>query len=155
MLLSELITIERILPRMSAATRDEAIAELAALVAAARGEEIQRRVAQVLGDRERLASTGIGNGIAIPHGKLDLMGELVVGLGRSEAGVDFFAVDGQPVHVFFVLLAPETSTNVHLKALARISKLCRSAGFLASLRQAGDAAQMHALLVQEEGRLKP
>ena len=84
---------------------------------------------QVLLDREKLGSTGIGEGIAIPHGKLPELDQVVAVFARSVEGVDFDSMDGSPVHLFFLLLAPENSASMHLKALARISRLLKDASF--------------------------
>ena len=84
---------------------------------------------KVLEERELLASTAIGDGIAIPHGKLDSVGRLVGALGRAVAGIEFDSIDGKPTHLVFMLVAPASSTGIHLKALARLSRLFRDAGF--------------------------
>ncbi|PIP35164.1 MAG: PTS fructose transporter subunit IIA [Desulfobacterales bacterium CG07_land_8_20_14_0_80_52_14] len=80
---------------------------------------------KILMDRERLGSTGIGGGIAIPHGKMKGLDTLILGFGLSRKGVDFESMDNRPSHIFFLLLTPENSTGVHLKLLARISKLLK------------------------------
>jgi PTS system nitrogen regulatory IIA component len=88
--------------------------------------------AAVLGallEREKLGSTCIGEGIAIPHGKLAGLGDLIAAFGRSGEGVEFNSLDGKPVHIFFLLMAPENSAGQHLKALAKISRMLRDADF--------------------------
>ena len=90
----------------------------------------------VLLEREKLGSTGIGDGIAIPHGKLAGLDEMVVAFGRSREGIDFEAMDGKPVHLFFLLMAPENSAGQHLKALAKISRMLKDAGFRKNLLEA-------------------
>ena len=90
----------------------------------------------VLLERERLGSTGIGDGIAIPHGKLSGLEEMVVSFGRSREGIAFEAMDGKPVHLFFLLMAPENSAGQHLKALAKISRMLKDANFRKSLLEA-------------------
>ena len=87
------------------------------------------QIAEVLMGREQLGSTGIGGGIAIPHGKLDLVDDIVVGFGLSRNGVEYDSLDNKPVHIFFVLLTPENSTGGHLKVLAQISKLLKMDSF--------------------------
>ena len=106
---------------------------------------------QVLLDREKLGSTGIGEGIAIPHGKLPRLENVVAVFARSKEGVDFEAMDGAPVHLFFLLMAPENSASLHLKALARISRMLRSrAGFRDELMNATDVDHLYQLIEQED-----
>jgi len=109
-------------------------------------------LAKVLMERERLASTAIGEGVAIPHGKLDAVGKLVACVGRSTKGVDFESMDGHPTQLFFVLVAPENSTGVHLKALARISRLFKDPSFRTRLIAAPDAAEMYRIIADEDAR---
>ena len=84
-----------------------------------------KEMVQVLMERERLGSTGIGGGIGIPHGKLKNLDKLVLGFGLSREGVDFESMDGRPTHIFFLLITPEHSTDLHLKLLARVSRLLK------------------------------
>jgi len=84
---------------------------------------------EVLLEREKLGSTGIGDGIAIPHGKLPGLENLIVSFGRSHTGIDFDSLDGKPVHIFFLLMAPENSAGQHLKALAKISRMLKEEEF--------------------------
>lgn len=90
----------------------------------------------VLLERERLGSTGIGEGIGIPHGKMKDLEDLVLGFGRSRDGVDFESMDGQPTRIFFLLITPEKSTGLHLKVLARISKILKEESFKEKLLNA-------------------
>jgi PTS system nitrogen regulatory IIA component len=107
---------------------------------------------KVLEEREQLASTAIGDGIAIPHGKLDVVGQLVGALGRSRAGIEFDSIDGKPTHLVFMLVAPSNSTGVHLKALARLSRLFRDADFRQRLLNADDAAAMYRIIADEDAK---
>lgn len=91
---------------------------------------------KVLMERERLGSTGIGGGIGIPHGKLRKLDDLMLGFGLSRRGVDFESMDGRPTHIFFLLLTPESSAGLHLKLLARISRLLKNEDFKAQLMHA-------------------
>lgn len=111
--------------------------------------EVLRRV---LEERELLASTAIGDGIAIPHGKMDAVGRLVGALGRARAGIEFESIDGKPTHLVFMLVAPASSTGVHLKALARLSRLSRDADFRARLLEAPDAVAMYQAIVDEDSK---
>jgi nitrogen PTS system EIIA component len=107
---------------------------------------------RVLEERELLASTAIGDGIAIPHGKLDSVGHLVGALGRAVQGIDFDSIDGKPTHLVFMLVAPTSSTGVHLKALARLSRLFRDADFRQRLLVAPSAAAMYQVIVEEDAK---
>ena len=102
--------------------------ELAAPVASAAGATKDQLV-KVLMERERLGSTGIGGGIGIPHGKLKNLESLLLGFGLSRQGVNFESMDGRPTHIFFLLLTPEDSAGIHLKLLARISRMLKNDDF--------------------------
>jgi PTS system nitrogen regulatory IIA component len=98
---------------------------------------------EVLLDREKLGSTGIGDGIAIPHGKLKGLDSLVIAFGRSHDGIDFDSIDGKPVHIFFLLMAPESSTGQHLKALAKISRMLKDPEFRSNLMSAKSTEELY------------
>jgi PTS system nitrogen regulatory IIA component len=146
---------ELIVPQLSAHEKSAVIRELADHLAAhvSGPQKIDREVlAKVLLERERLASTAIGEGVAIPHGKLDAVGKLVACVGRAPEGVDFDSMDGRPTHLFFVLVAPENSTGVHLKALARISRLFKDPEFRTRLMQAKDAQEIFRVIADEDAK---
>jgi PTS system nitrogen regulatory IIA component len=146
---------ELIVPQLQAHEKSAVIRELADHLAAhvAGPQKIDREVlAKVLLERERLASTAIGEGVAIPHGKLDAVGKLVAVVGRAPEGVDFDSMDGRPTHLFFVLVAPENSTGVHLKALARISRLFKDPEFRTRLMQAKDGAEIFKVIADEDAK---
>lgn len=105
---------------------------------------------RVLMDRERLGSTGIGSGIGIPHGKLKDLESLILGFGLSKKGVDFESMDGSPTHIFFLLVTPENSTGVHLKLLARISKILKNETFREKLLKANDSDEIYSIIMEEE-----
>jgi nitrogen PTS system EIIA component len=94
---------------------------------------------KVLLERERLGSTGIGGGIGIPHGKLRGLASLILGFGLSRQGVDFESMDGRPTHIFFLLLTPENSAGLHLKLLARLSRLLKNDDFKRNLMRASSS----------------
>jgi PTS system nitrogen regulatory IIA component len=152
MQLADVLTVERVAPEMRSTSKKEALEELSGLLAGADAPELRQPIARVLAERERLASTAIGDEVAIPHGKLDAVGRLVLGLARSREGIDFESVDGKPTRLFFVLVAPENSTGVHLKALARISRLCKEPLFRAQLLQAASAEEMYHVLCEEDAK---
>ena len=111
--------------------------ELAGLITRVHEEINPESVARALLDRERIMSTAVGDGVAIPHAKTSAVDQIVACLGVSPRGIDFDADDGSRTHIFFTLLAPENSTGEHLKVLARISRLCQDALFRKQLREAG------------------
>jgi PTS system nitrogen regulatory IIA component len=104
----------------------------------------------VLLEREELGSTGIGDGIAIPHGKVHKIDRLVVSCARSIEGVDFQSMDGKPTHIVFLLIAPENSAGVHLKALARISRLLKDGDFRRSLMEANTSEEIYDIIITED-----
>lgn len=110
------------------------------------------KLVQILMKRESLGSTGIGQGVAIPHGKADCVDRLVAAFGVSRAGVPFDALDGEPVTLFFLLVAPEDSAGPHLKALARISRLLKDKHFRDSLRVAKDEKTLAKIIRDEDER---
>ncbi|MCB2226383.1 MAG: PTS sugar transporter subunit IIA [Desulfarculaceae bacterium] len=105
---------------------------------------------EVLVEREKLGSTGIGDGIAIPHGKMVGLNELMLTFGRSRAGVDFDSLDGKPAHLFFLVVAPDNSAGTHLKALARISRLLKSNAVRQELLEAGDAREIYEIIEAQD-----
>lgn len=129
---------ETILTDLGATDKKGVIDELSMPVAK-RTNIAREDIARVLMERERLGSTGIGDGIAIPHGKLSGLETLIAGFGLSRKGVDFDTMDGKPAHIFFLLLSPDDSTGLHLMLLARISRLLKDQRFKANLKNAADA----------------
>ena len=132
-------------------TSAEVLAELCRPVAAATGLEAGRLL-QTLLDREKLGSTGVGEGVAIPHGKLPGLTGIVAAFGRAPEGVDFRAIDGRPARLFFALFAPESSAGAHLKALARVSRIFRTPAFREAILGAADAEAIYRLIESEDAR---
>ncbi|ABC77094.1 PTS sugar transporter subunit IIA [Syntrophus aciditrophicus] len=105
---------------------------------------------KVLLEREKLGSTGIGDHIAIPHGKLNGLDDLIVAFGRSSRGIDFDAMDGKPVNLFFLLMAPEHSTGQHLKALAKISRMLKDHHFRKSLMETKSKDELYQIIADKD-----
>ena len=141
-----------IVPELHSGEKPAVLRELAAHLANHHAGVDKDALVNVLLEREKLASTAIGEGIAIPHGKLDSVNKLIACVGRAREGIDFDSMDGRPTHIFFVLLAPENSTGVHLKALARISRLFKDTDFRARLMSAEDAAAMYRVIAEEDAK---
>lgn len=152
MKITEILTPDLVSPDLRGATKSEILRELAQCLAARFKDINVDDLAAVLAERERLGSTAIGDGIAIPHGKIRGATKIVGAFGRHVAGVDFESLDGGPTHLFFVLIAPEDSTSLHLKALARVSRLLKDAAFRERLLAASDAEAIYRLIVEEDGR---
>ena len=132
--------------------KDDVIEELAEVVSRHHPEIDNRKLVNALQDRERLNSTALGEGVAIPHGRLPGVKRVVAAFGRSPQGVDFNSLDGKPTHLFFLLVAPEDSAGAHLKALARISRLLKDDAFRARLMQAEDAASLYRVIREEDSK---
>jgi PTS system nitrogen regulatory IIA component len=150
MLLSDLLAPQAVVPALKVNSKKQALQELAARAAAVCGHS-EREVLEVLMQRERLGSTGVGSGIAIPHGKLAKLERLCGAFGRLERPIDFEALDGQPVDLMFLLLAPEGAGADHLKALARIARLLRDGETARKLRESRDAESLYAVLTESQG----
>jgi nitrogen PTS system EIIA component len=136
---------------LAGATPAAVLGELARPLAASHKLEPQR-LADILAEREKLGSTGIGDGVAIPHGKVPGLPVLVATFGRSRAGVEFKAIDGKPTYLFFALFAPENSAGAHLKALARISRIFKSPAFREAIMKAPGAADIYRLIETEDAK---
>ena len=149
MKLLEFLPKEAVLADLKAHDKKGVLQELAGPVAEVAGVKSDDLV-QVLMERERLGTTGIGNGIGIPHGKMKNLNSLVIGFGLSRNGIDFESMDARPTHIFFLLAAPENSTELHLKMLARISKILKHDGFREKLMQAHDSDAIYAAIGEED-----
>jgi PTS system nitrogen regulatory IIA component len=148
----DIINEDLIKPDLTATSKDEALTELAELIASKEGLD-EDTIVGVLREREKLGSTGIGDGIAIPHGKLKGLKKLVASFGRSKKGIDFQSIDGKPTHLFFLLMAPENTAGVHLKALARISRLLKDKKFRESLLDASNTEGIFQALKDQDEKL--
>lgn len=150
MKITDFLTVETIIPSLNSQAKDAVLQELAkGLVAAYRGLD-QKKVLDVLRERERISSTAIGEGVAIPHGKLAEVERVLGVFARSVEGVDFASLDGGPTHLFFVLVAPENAAADHLKALARISRLLKDEAFRRRLLAGKNSQEIYQLIASED-----
>ena len=149
MLLSDFISPDSVVASLKAKSKKQLLQDLSVRAARLTGHS-ERDIFDVLLRRERLGSTGLGHGIAIPHGKVQGLKRIVGIFARLAEPVDFDAVDGDPVDIVFLLLAPEGAGADHLKALARISRLLREGSAVEKLRASKDAAALYALLTENE-----
>jgi PTS system nitrogen regulatory IIA component len=147
--LGDLISPDSVIPSLKTKRKKQLLVELSGRVARLAGLQ-ERDVFDVLWQRERLGSTGLGRGVAIPHGKIAGLKRIVGVFARVAEPIDFESVDGEPVDIVFLLLAPEGAGADHLKALARISRLLREDPAIEKLRASKDAAALYAVLTQEE-----
>ena len=152
MKIEDILSEELVLSDLKATTKTDVLVELASAVVRQHPELDGARLVAALEDRERLNSTALGDGVAIPHGKLPGLRRVLAAFGRSRAGVDFQSLDGKPTHLFFLLVAPEDSAGAHLKALARISRLLKDPGFRARLLEAPDAQMIWTIIRDEDAR---
>jgi len=153
MKISELLNQKLIIADLKAGDKRQALEEMVACLAAFRQGINAKELLSVLIEREKLGSTGIGNGIAIPHGKLDGLDSICLVFARSPAGIEFDSLDGKPVHLIFLLVAPFNSAGVHLKALARLSRLLKEKNFRDNLFAAADAAELFTIVVDEDEKI--
>lgn len=152
MKIAEFLKPESVICELTSSTKAEVLKELSASLANSNPSIPAERLAAVLEDRERLGSTGIGEGVAIPHGKLAGLPNLSASFGVSRAGIDFDAIDSKRTHLFFALVAPENSAGLHLKALARISRLFKSSAFRESILAATSSDEIFSLISQEDAK---
>ena len=145
--LSDFIGADGVLPSLKLASKKQVLQELAGKAAAQTGLE-EREIFETLLQRERLGSTGVGHGVAIPHGKMAGLDRLFGMFARLDKPIDFDAMDDEPVDLVFLLLAPEGAGADHLKALARIARVLREPGMAKKLRGCRDAAGLYAMLTQ-------
>ena len=145
MTLTDLVAPNAIFPTLKVKNKKQAIQELAARAAELTGQN-ERAILDILLQREKLGSTAVGSGVAIPHGKLPKLGRLFGLFARLEHPIDFEALDGAPVDLIFLLLAPEAAGADHLKALARVARLLRDPEIAHKLRDLRDADALYAVL---------
>jgi PTS system nitrogen regulatory IIA component len=152
MKIEDILGEDLVLADLAARSKPEVLVELADALTARYPELDKAKLVGALEERERLNSTALGEGVAIPHGKLVGLRRVLAAFGRSRAGVDFQSVDGKPTHLFFLLVAPEDSAGAHLKALARISRLLKDPAFRTRLLEAPDAHAIWTIIRDEDAR---
>lgn len=139
-----------ILADLQAQNKEGVLTELANLIAAHVPALDGGEVLQVLLDRERLGSTGIGDGFAIPHGKIKSIDRMIIAFGRARQGIPFDSMDGKGAYYFFVLIAPEDSAALHLKALAKISRFLKNSSFKESLSRAASGQELERIIQEQD-----
>jgi PTS system nitrogen regulatory IIA component len=153
MRLSDILSQNHVIPDLKAKDKKGVLAELVDVIVSSDPTLDKTSLVKVLLERERLGSTGIGDGVAIPHGKFQGLKRPIISFGRSRKGLDFDAMDGEPVFLFFLLVAPEDSASIHLKALARIAKIIKSRSFRSVLMQAPTGEEIYQTIIQNDEQL--
>jgi PTS system nitrogen regulatory IIA component len=152
MRIAEFLREDLVFPDLAATEKAGVLTELCAHLARAYPALSAQKLTETLLEREKLGSTGIGEGVAIPHGKVPGLPGLLAAFGRKRTGVDFAAIDGKPTHLFFLLFAPDNSAGLHLKALARISRLFKQPQFRQAILAAEGAAGIFRLISEEDAK---
>jgi PTS system nitrogen regulatory IIA component len=150
MRLTNLLTEDNIIPELKAKNKNGVLEELAGVIAGREPALDKGALMKVLLDRERLGSTGIGEGIAIPHGKFSGIRQPIISFGRSRKGLDFEAMDGGLVFLFFLLVAPENSASIHLQVLAKIAKVLKNIALREALLEAPGRSELYQIIMQND-----
>jgi PTS system nitrogen regulatory IIA component len=150
MKLSEIISRDSIVPDLKARDKAGVLRELAKAICKVEASLKEDSLVKLLEERERLGSTGIGEGVAIPHGKINGIDRPLMCFGRSKQGVDFDSMDAKPVYLFFLLVAPENSAGAHLKVLAKIAKMLKNSGLRKRLLEARDTDEIYSIITQSD-----
>lgn len=150
MKIADILTEQSIVTELKGSTKKQVMEELIDAVLEYKPQLDRKRLMSVLLERERLGSTGIGDGIAIPHGKLKDLDQLVLSFGRSTQGVDFESMDGKPVHLFFLLVAPENCAGIHLRALAKIARLLKNSAIRKKLGSVASREEIYSIIREED-----
>jgi PTS system nitrogen regulatory IIA component len=150
MKLSEILKPEFIIPNLKAHDKKGVLEELSGAITDQETSLNKGYLLQVLLERERLGSTGIGEGIALPHGKVRKLDRLLMSFGRSIEGLNFDSIDDQPAYLFFLLVAPENSVGAHLQALAKISRVLKDSNFRQRLIDAKSEKEIYRIIVEKD-----
>jgi len=154
MMVSDVLAKEFIMPELVSTEKRELLDEMSGNISELVGGLDREELLEVLLEREKLGSTGIGHGVAIPHAKIKGIERVIVSMGISGNGVDFQSMDDKPVHIFFLIIAPEQSSAAHLKVLSGISRLLKDAAFRNKLMKAESRDDIYNTIVEEDKRLQ-
>ncbi len=150
MKMNDILKPEAVIFELKAQDKISVIQELSEALHKINHQVRKEDISETLNKREELGSTGIGSGVAIPHGKLNKIETITAAFGRSSEGIDFDAQDGELSHLFFALIAPENSAGQHLKALAKLSRLLKSLAFREALLNAKSEEQLYEMIIKED-----
>jgi PTS system nitrogen regulatory IIA component len=147
---SDIITQDSVIPELQAIDKKGVLEELAQAICTHAPAVDKSDLVRILLEREKLGSTGIGEGVAIPHGKISSLSQPMISFGRSKKGLDFDSMDAQPAYLFFLLVAPENSAGLHLKTLAKIAKVMKNRAFRKKLMEAKTREEIHDVIVKTD-----
>ncbi len=150
MRLSEIIKENNIIPELKSKDKKGVLEELSQAIYQQDNSIDKNALVKVLMEREHLGTTGIGDGVAIPHGKLNGIDRPMISFGRSKEGLDFESMDGQPTYLFFLLVAPDNSSGVHLQVLAKIAKMLKSSTLRKKLMEAVSTKDLYQTIIQAD-----
>jgi nitrogen PTS system EIIA component len=148
--ITDFLSVQAVIPTLASREKNAVLQEMADWLTAAHPFLDKKKVLDVLLERERISTTAIGEGVAIPHGKLPGVERVLGVFGRSPEGVDFASLDARPTHLFFVLIAPENAAADHLKALARISRLLKDEAFRRRLMEEKTSQEIFQAIAEED-----
>jgi nitrogen PTS system EIIA component len=148
--ITDFLSVKTVIPVLTAREKNAVLKEMANWLASQHRQLDAGRVLEVLLEREKISTTAIGEGVAIPHGKLPGVERVLGVFARSPEGVDFASLDGEPTHLFFTLIAPEDAAADHLKALARISRLLKDTAFRRRLMQGQTSQEIFDIIAEED-----
>jgi PTS system nitrogen regulatory IIA component len=150
--ITDFLTVQTIIPTLASREKNAALEEMADGLVSYHRDLDKQKVLAVLLEREKISTTAIGEGVAIPHGKLPGVERVLGAFARSPQGVDFASLDGEPTHLFFVLVAPENAAADHLKALARISRLLKDGSFRRRLMEGQTSRELFQIIAEEDDK---
>jgi PTS system nitrogen regulatory IIA component len=148
--ITDFLTVQTIIPTLASRDKNAALEEMTEGLVSYHRHLDKQKVLTVLLEREKISTTAIGEGVAIPHGKLPGVERVLGAFARSPQGVDFASLDGGPTHLFFVLVAPENAAADHLKALARISRLLKDGSFRRRLMEGQTSRELFQIIAEED-----
>ena len=152
MRLTDILDESSIVTDLRARNKTEVLKVLVEAMSKSKPDVDKQEILKVLLEREELGSTGIGDGIAIPHGKSPNLSQIISGFGLSKSGIEFDSLDGKPAYLFFLLVAPENSVGIHLKMLARISRMLKNTDFRNKLLNANTQHEIYQIISQEDAK---
>lgn len=150
MRLSEIFNPDFIIEDLKATDKKAVLEELTQIITEQEPHLDKTKLLHVLSEREKLGSTGIGDGVALPHGKLKGLDKMLISFGRSKNGLDFDSIDNKPAYLFFLLLAPEDAAGIHLKSLAKISKMLKNGNFRRRLIEADSKEEIYNIIIDND-----
>ncbi len=153
MRLEDLLIEKNIIPDLSASEKRGLLDEMVEVIVSNEKSLGRDELLEILLEREQLGSTGIGHGVAIPHGKISGLKQIIVSFGRSKRGIDFQSMDEEPVHLFFMIIAPENSTAAHLKVLSNISRILKDSAMRKKLLKAASREDIYSIIIEADRTL--